>query len=1012
MLKLLKKVFGTHQSRVLNKYQKIVTLVNLEESKLQNLTDDQIRNKTLEFKERYKTGETLNQILPEAFAVIKNVCRRLVGTEIHVSGYDQKWDMVPYDVQILGAIVLHFGNVSEMQTGEGKTLTALMPLYLNAITEKPVHLVTVNDYLAKRDCEWVGSVLRWLGLSCSALTEDVEVNERREIYKSDVVYGTASQFGFDYLKDNSMATAKNEQVQRGYYYAIVDEIDSILIDEARTPLIISGPSSSTKQLYHSLKDGVSVIVKMQRDFCNKIASEAKRLIDESSYQLRSESPLDKLSKDQKALIDLAMQKFWIVFKGTPKNKLLKRVLEDPDLRTKLDQIDVLYSSDQNAKEKQNILSELFIIIDERANEYELTDKGIASWEKYTEEGSSNDFLMLDLGPLYADIEDNEEFSNEDKLNKKMELQEEDSSRKERAHNLRQLLRSHLLMEKDVDYIIQNNAIVIIDENTGRPQPGRRFSDGLHQAIEAKENVEIQKETQTYATVTLQNYFRMYDKLAGMTGTAITEANEFKEVYKVDVLQIPTHVKCIRADSHDEIYMTEREKYQAIIKEIVQVHSMGRPILIGTESVEISEKLARILKVNKLPHTVLNAKHHESEAEIISKAGRAGAITIATNMAGRGTDIKLSDGVASTGGLHVLATSRHESRRIDRQLIGRCARQGDPGSSKFFVCFEDQLMRRFASPKLNALIKRFRPPEGESISAGMLNRTIETAQKRVEQNNYTIRKYTIEYDDVINKQRQEIYRFRNEVLETNVAGEIIQDILGNVIHNQVQTYYTQKSSKNSWNIEGLKDWLITHFPVNFSTDELQEEGVKPEQIIKHILEKVGTLLSEKLNQLHQKTHLLLSENSTESPSDIVNQSLRNLLIRSIDKFWQEHLLTLDHLRSEVSIRSVGQKDPLMEFKQESFEAFEEMIHFLDQEITTSIFKIEIASPQISHSLQEMLDNLNFEKDTSYAPIEEASKAVEVESKSAPVIAEPKAGRNEPCACGSGKKYKKCCSKEVV
>lgn len=657
MFDFLKKFFGTSQERTLKRFKRMVGEVNAWEEKFQKLSDEELRHKTEEFKKRYQAGETLDQLLPEAYAVVKNICRRLCGSDVHVSGYDQKWDMVPYDCQILGAIAMHKGYISEMQTGEGKTLTAVMPLYLNALSGESVHLVTVNDYLCQRDCQWVGSILRWLGLKTGVLTNDTPQHTRKEIYGSDVVYGTASEFGFDYLRDNSMAGAKEEQVQRGFFFAIIDEIDSILVDEARTPLIISGPTPKSFQMYAQLKDGVALLVKMQRDLAGRIATETKKVLD---LYLQSDA-LPKEKKELEAYRE-ACCRLWLVNKGMPHNKVLRRAKEHPDMRAEIDKWDTHYHADQNKQEKLDKLGELFMVIDEKGNEFELTDKGIAAWAQLTG-GSAEDFVMLDLGHEYATIDADLSLNEEQKLEKKLQLNEEDAKRKERSHNLRQLLRAHLLMERDVDYIIDQGKIVIIDEHTGRPQPGRRFSDGLHQAIEAKEGLEIQKETQTYATVTLQNYFRMYQKLAGMTGTAITEASEFKEIYKLDVLQIPTYKPGNRDDFNDEIYMTEREKYNAILKEINDIHGKGRPILIGTESVEVSEKLSRILRQNKIEHTVLNAKHHADEAEIIAQAGKHGAVTVSTNMAGRGTDIKLKDDVAKLGGSTSLgrhATSRAAS----------------------------------------------------------------------------------------------------------------------------------------------------------------------------------------------------------------------------------------------------------------------------------------------------------------------------------------------------------------
>ena len=624
MFGLLKKVFGTAQTRLLKKYAKIVHEVNRVETTLLDLSDEQLRNKTLEFRERLNQGESIDQILPEAFAVVKNTCRRLCGTQIHVSGYDQSWDMIPYDVQILGAIAMHYGAIAEMQTGEGKTLTASMPLYLNALTGKPVHLVTVNDYLVQRDCEWTGEIFRWLGLSVSALTSNTPHHLRKNVYASDIVYGTSSEFGFDYLRDNSMAQSKEDQCQRGHYFAIIDEVDSILIDEARTPLIISGPSGVSRQLYDELKEDISNLVRHQRDLCNRLATDARKTLEKFDHF--SEIPQEnKLSKEEENEEKEAFRKLWLVSKGTPQNKILKRVREIPNLRANIEKWDTYFYAEPNKDERHKTLAELFIIVDEKASEFELTDKGINSWLEETKKtATSDDFVMLDLGDEYAKIDQNPALSDQDKLQKKVAIREEDARRKERTHNLRQMLRAHLMMEKDVDYIVAEEKIVIIDENTGRPQPGRRFSDGLHQAIEAKEGVAIQGETQTYATITLQNYFRMYNKLAGMTGTAMTEANELKEIYKIDVLAIPTHRPNQRKDTDDEIYMTEREKYNAIIRDIQEIHGQGRPILIGTESVEVSEKLARILRQNKLEHTVLNAKNHAKEAEIIADAGKMSA----------------------------------------------------------------------------------------------------------------------------------------------------------------------------------------------------------------------------------------------------------------------------------------------------------------------------------------------------------------------------------------------------
>lgn len=1024
MFEWLKKIFGTAQDRQVQKYYKIVEKINLHSPAIQALSDEALRAKTQEFKDRLAKGETLDQLLPEAYAVIKDVCRRLCGTEVHVSGYDQKWDMIPYDVQLIGAIAMHHGCIAEMQTGEGKTLTAVLPLYLNALTEKPVHLVTVNDYLAQRDCQWVGSILRWLGLTTGALTNDTPQDQRKKVYGCDVVYGTASEFGFDYLRDNSLAISKNDQVQRGYFFAIIDEVDSILIDEARTPLIISGPVPVSRQMYDSLKGNVSELVRLQRDFCNRLATEARKVLDIPEQQEEEKAPAKKRDKKQEEAENDALRKLWLVGKGTPYNKILKRFKEDPDIRAALDKWDLYYYADQNKEERTRQLAELYIIIDEKANDFELTDKGSTAWQNIAGEGTENDFVMLDIAYEYMKIDADQTLDSDAKMQRRLAIQEEDAKRKERAHNLRQLLRAHLLMEKDVDYIIQDNKVVIIDEHTGRPQPGRRFSDGLHQAIEAKEAVPIQKETQTYATITLQNFFRMYDKLSGMTGTAGTEANEFKQIYKLDVLTIPTHRPCHRVDANDEIYMTEREKYNAILKAVKEIHTQGRPILIGTESVEISEKLSRIFRQNGMEHTVLNAKQHDREAEIIAHAGKRGAITIATNMAGRGTDIKLEAGIAEIGGLHVIGTTRHQSRRIDRQLRGRSARQGDPGTTLFYVSFEDTLLRMFTSPRVTALLQRVRPPEGEPISAGILNRSIETAQKRVEQRNYVIRKHTLEYDDVMNKQRQEIYAFRNELLHTDNVEELALELLENVCANGAEKFFVSRGIVDGWDPEGYRQWLMQHLPVSFEEGYFDQDLLEIGDIERMATEKVVQAFKDKLARENGKLTPEQLQRSGGSPS---NNIIRHLMTRKIDQLWQEHLLRMDHLRADVNLRSVGQKDPVMEFKHEAFTLFERFSDTLRTEIAHDLFRFELmVAPPPQQTLQQLLSKLQLETKRSF--IDEETKQTEAAApppssakqpplkpmkepekpQETPVSILPKAGRNEECPCGSGKKYKKCCA----
>ncbi|CDZ79820.1 preprotein translocase subunit SecA [Candidatus Rubidus massiliensis] len=1012
MFKFLRKIFGTAQDRLINKYKKIVEKVNALEVQYQALSDEELRHKTIEFKERLSKGETTDELLPEAYAVVKSACRRLCGTDVHVSGYDQKWDMIPFDVQIIGAIAMHYGTIAEMQTGEGKTLTAVMPLYLNALVGESVHLVTVNDYLAKRDCQWAGVVLRWLGLSTGVIANDTPMDQRKSVYETDVVYGTASEFGFDYLRDNSIASRKEEQVQRGFYYAIIDEADSILIDEARTPLIISGPVPDSRQMYDQLKDGAADLVRKQRDLCNRLVSEARKIIDTLLVDGQIVTN-DKLKLTQ---FKEACHKLWLVSKGTPQNKTLKRFKEDPDVRKAIDEWDLHYYAEQNKEDKHKALSDLFIIIDEKSNDYEITDKGINAWHQSTGE-SEDDFVMLDISHEYALIDENKELNEEQRVQRKLQVQQEDALRKERAHNLRQLLRAHLLMEKDNDYIIEDGKIVIIDENTGRPQPGRRFADGLHQAIEAKEAVKIQQETQTYATITLQNFFRMYKKLAGMTGTASTEANELKQIYKLDVLEIPTHRACLRKDANDEIYMTEREKYNAILKEVMQIHAQGRPILIGTESVEVSEKLSRIFRLNKLEHTILNAKQHEREAEIIAMAGKRGAITISTNMAGRGTDIKLEKGVAELGGLHVIGTTRHQSRRVDRQLRGRCARQGDPGSSKFFISFEDNLLRLFASPRLTGFLHRFRPEEGEAISAPILDHSVATAQKRIEQKNFTMRKHTLEYDDVMNKQRQEIYSFRNEIIRTDEVGRFAEQLIYDVIAVGAGQFFQNHSEEGAWDPEGFREWLMRHFPVSFPEGYFDQEYIEVEELEELAAKQIIQAFKDKIDRENAKVPVNL--NNGQQVKNHSYEAIRDLIIRKNDQLWQEHLLTMDHLRSDVNLRSFGQRDPLMEFKHEAFALFDEFGKNLRTDIAQGMFRFEII-PYSHPSIQQILAGLQMETNRSFlsdlektttngesAPQPEEEIESNQREKLEPVVVGPKTGRNDSCPCGSGKKYKKCC-----
>src|SRR5256714_1648417 len=739
---ILKKILGSKNQRELKRLMPIVHRINEFDEQYKSLSDEALRAKTAVWKEELAKLESLedqwkrlDEILPEAFAVVKNAARRLKerGHTFTVCDQPMKWDMVHFDVQLIGGIVLHRGKIAEMATGEGKTLVATLPLYLNALTGRGVHLVTVNDYLARRDAEWMGQLYSFLGLTVGCIQHDQPPDVRREQYAMDITYGTNSEFGFDYLRDNGMATTREQQVQRGYNYAIVDEVDSILIDEARTPLIISGPSTVSTHQYDKWRPLVDQLVRKQTMLVNRLASDAM-------------AAFEKGEMEQGGLL------LFKVKLGQPRNKQLLRMMEDPEKRRAIDKAELSFYSDTRKEELFALKEELFFTIDEKSNEADLSEQGRA----FLNPDDPNAFVLPDLISEFTEIDLDPSLSDEEKDKKKTERQQLCDTQAERIHNISQLLKAYCLFEKDVQYVIEENKVIIVDEFTGRKMPARRWSDGLHQAVEAKEGVQIDRETQTLATITIQNYFRLYQKLAGMTGTAQTEANEFHDIYKLDVAVIPTNRPVARKDSNDRIYKTRREKYNAVINEIKECHGKAQPVLVGTVSVEASELLSRMLKRERIPHNVLNAKFHMQEAEIVARAGQPGTVTISTNMAGRGTDIKLGQGVAHKGGLYVIGTERHESRRIDRQLRGRCARQGDPGASRFYVSFEDDLMRNFgAADRMTKIMERFGLEEGQEMEHPWLNKSMETAQKRVEQGNYLIRKHTLDMDDVMNNQREAV-----------------------------------------------------------------------------------------------------------------------------------------------------------------------------------------------------------------------------------------------------------------
>ncbi|MDP6490757.1 MAG: preprotein translocase subunit SecA, partial [Kiritimatiellia bacterium] len=792
MLSAIQKIFGTKHQRDIKQMMPEVERINALEEEYQSLSEAEVKAKTDEFRSRLEKGETLEDIMVEAFAVVKNACRRLVGTTEMVSGHELTWDMVPFDTQLIGGIVLHGSKIAEMATGEGKTLVATMPVYLNALTGKGVHLVTVNDYLARRDSQWMGLVYEYLGLTVGCIQNQMSPDERRQEYACDITYGTNSEFGFDYLRDNGMAFDAEHQVQRGHYYAIIDEVDSILIDEARTPLIISGPAPHSSNQYFELKPRVEQLVRKQRALCNGLVTDIKKHLDAEETEA-------------------AQYLLYQVYHGMPKHKQLMHMLEDPAVRRLHEQVENMMLTDMRKEQARELREELFFTIDERGHDASLTEKGCEALNPTDPEA----YVLPDLISAMSELDGKgDEVSEQEKTRQRQEIQQTYSDRGEKIHNVDQLIRAYCLYERDVGYVVQDNRVMIVDEFTGRILPGRRWSDGLHQAVEAKEGVKIERETQTLATITIQNYFRMYEKLSGMTGTAETEANEFRDIYALDVVVIPTNRPVRRVDSNDRVYKSQREKFGAVIEEIREYHDRGQPVLVGTVTVDTSEVLSRMLKRAGIVHNVLNAKNHEAEAEIVTRAGQPGAVTIATNMAGRGTDIKLGKGVVKLErevilsqtsledrfeggktlraaleeepcGLHVIASERHESRRIDRQLRGRCARQGDPGSSRFYVSLEDDLMRLFGSDRIAGIMERLGLEEGQELEHKWLNRSIETAQRRVEQHNYSIRKRTLEYDDVMNRQREVIYGFRGDIVRADNIREQVYDILHDVILEQAE-----------------------------------------------------------------------------------------------------------------------------------------------------------------------------------------------------------------------------------
>ncbi|HZJ13807.1 MAG TPA: preprotein translocase subunit SecA [Chthoniobacteraceae bacterium] len=978
---IIKKVIGSKNQRLLKTLRPTVAQIVELEKEYQTLSLDAIRKKVAGWKRElsaiedpFELRENLDRLLPEVFAAVKNAARRLCGQSFLVCDQPYTWEMVHFDVQLLGGICLHRGMIAEMATGEGKTLVATLPLVLNSLAGRGAHLVTTNDYLARRDGETMGQVYSLLGLTTGIIQHDQDPSVRRAQYEADITYGVNAEFGFDYLRDNGMASTKAQQVQRGHYFAIVDEVDNILIDEARVPLIISGPATVSTHQFDKFRPLVDQVVKKQTMLCNRLATEAEEAWEKG---------------DQEAFGKAMCKVKW----GQPRNKGLLRAMEDPDKRRVIDKTDLSFYSEQNKEEKFRLQDEMFFTIDERSHEADLTEQG----RNYMSPDDPDAFVLPDLILQFADIDNTREFTDEQKAEAKAKCQAHMDTQGERIHNISQLLRAYCLYEKDVNYVVEEGKVIIVDEFTGRKMTGRRWSDGLHGAVEAKEGVTIDRETQTLATITIQNYFRLYEKLAGMTGTAETEANEFHDVYKLDVAVIPTNRPCIRKDMNDFIYKTRREKFNAVLKEIGAAHARQQPVLVGTVSVEASEVLSRMLKREKIPHSVLNAKYHMQEAEIIARAGQPGSVTISTNMAGRGTDIKLGSGVPEVGGLMVIGTERHEARRIDRQLRGRCARQGDPGLSRFYVSFEDDLMRNFgAADRMTKMMERFGLEEGQELEHPWLNKSVETAQKRVEQRNYMIRKRSLDFDDVMNKQREVIYGWRNEAICTDEPRPMLYETIDEAIPEKVISFLPPDDERNP---QALITWINTTFPLGVSIEALGADTKGADEVSNALIEKVKT--SYELKCRH------------ENPEAVIHIE-RYIILNAIDRLWQEHLYAMDSLREAVYLRAYGQKDPLIEYKNEAYEMFTDLMASIKGEILHNLFR----STSNLMAFEQFLANLPTHLLAAEADGDQSAQASASGRPGAsddvplslPIQREmPKVGRNEPCPCGSGKKFKNCCGR---
>jgi preprotein translocase subunit SecA len=1025
MFKFISKIFPSKHEKDVKELWPIVEEINTIYGEYNKLTDDELIAKTQEFKDLIKKNtqehedkiaelkaklttditheerqgiydeleetekeldeiieDTLNEILPQAFAVVKDTCRRLCGKEWTAGGTKVNWQMIPFDVQLIGGMVLHQGKIAEMATGEGKTLVGSLTTYLNALPGKGVNIITVNDYLAKRDSEWMGEIFKFHGLSVGVITNDIDNDKRRDSYNCDITYGTNNEFGFDYLRDN-MVVDKKFMVQRGHNYAIVDEVDSVLIDEARTPLIISGAVESSEHKFDEMNVRVKRIVDAQKNLIAKITGEAETLINKG----------DAATKEDYNTAGIALLR---ANRGFPKNKKLMKMFSEPSNKTLMQSTEVDYLRD-NSKRMHEIDDELYFAIDEKAHSIDLTEKGR---EFLTSGNEDKDFFVLpDMGTEIAHIEDDESLSPEEKQRKKDDLAELYALRSDRIHTVLQLLKAYSLYEKDVEYVVQDNKVMIVDEFTGRVLSGRRYSEGLHQAIEAKEGVHVEKDTQTLATITLQNYFRLYKKLSGMTGTAETEAGEFLDIYKLDVVVIPTNKDCVRNDMNDLIYKTKREKYNAVISEIENKRKIGQPVLVGTTSVEVSETISRMLKRKAIPHEVLNAKQHQREAQIVANAGLKGAVTIATNMAGRGTDIKLGPGINELGGLHIIGTERHEARRIDRQLRGRSGRQGDPGSTKFFLSLEDDLMRLFGSERIARVMEKMGIDEGEAIEHSMITSSVERAQKKVEENNFGIRKRLLEYDNVMNQQREVIYDRRRQALMGERIKDEILDMAKSYIEKTVAKYYPEGD------LDGLRDDIQRTFMVLMIITPEQFQTMGEKGLENNIIE----LVEEAYKRKEEKYGV-----------DLIAQIERFAMLTVIDEKWKEHLREMDDLKEGINFRAYGQKDPLIEYKKDGFGLFVQMLEDISKDVINFVFKFttqeqQPAVPQQRQKLPQRMTTIKASADGAGMKMTpEQSDNMQSQGqdgmKKMPVKVGPKVGRNDPCPCGSGKKYKNCHGKE--